>query len=112
MLLKTAVENELIMVNHAEIGKIIAEKWGFPNKLVAAIQHHHAPTLVSGDQLEVHIVHLADYLCHWKGIGKSGSPTVEAPFSGSLRALGLENQETDQIWESLNIKVEEMVSML
>ena len=30
-------------MNHAEIGALIAEKWNFPEDLVAAIKYHHAP---------------------------------------------------------------------
>jgi HD-like signal output (HDOD) protein len=30
-------------LNHAEVGALIAKKWNFPEQLVAAIRHHHAP---------------------------------------------------------------------
>jgi putative nucleotidyltransferase with HDIG domain len=30
-------------INHAEVGALIAEKWNFPDSLVAAIRYHHSP---------------------------------------------------------------------
>lgn len=36
-------ERSLYATDHAEIGGAIAEKWGFPPNLTAAIAHHHNP---------------------------------------------------------------------
>jgi HD-like signal output (HDOD) protein len=51
-------------MNHAEIGALLAEKWNFPENLVAAIRFHHTP----GDapekyRLLVDSVYLANMLC-------------------------------------------------
>jgi putative nucleotidyltransferase with HDIG domain len=37
------VESFSLGLNHAEVGALIAKKWNFPEQLVAAIRHHHAP---------------------------------------------------------------------
>lgn len=37
------LEDLSVGFNHAEIGAMIAEKWNFPEQLVAAIRHHHEP---------------------------------------------------------------------
>jgi HD-like signal output (HDOD) protein len=51
-------------MNHAEVGALLAEKWNFPENLVAAIRFHHTP----GDapekyRLIVDSVYLANMLC-------------------------------------------------
>lgn len=51
-------------LNHAEIGALIAEKWNFPEVLVAAIRHHHEPGAISSDfSPVVNTVYLANALC-------------------------------------------------
>jgi len=37
------LEDLSVGFNHAEIGAMIAEKWNFPEQLIAAIRHHHEP---------------------------------------------------------------------
>lgn len=35
------IENQLFGINHAKLGAIIANKWGFPDDLVEPIRNHH-----------------------------------------------------------------------
>ncbi len=37
-------EMEILEVNHAELGGMIARHWGLPNSLALGIQYHHSPT--------------------------------------------------------------------
>jgi putative nucleotidyltransferase with HDIG domain len=54
-------------MNHAEIGARIAEKWNFPESLVASIRYHHEPALHTGDFREVvYTVYLANILCEYE----------------------------------------------
>jgi HD-like signal output (HDOD) protein len=51
-------------MNHAEVGALLAEKWNFPENLVAAIRFHHNP----GDapekyRLLIDSVYLANMMC-------------------------------------------------
>jgi putative nucleotidyltransferase with HDIG domain len=51
-------------MNHAEVGALIAEKWNFPEDLVAAIRFHHAPSSAPAKhRLIVDSVYLANMLC-------------------------------------------------
>jgi putative nucleotidyltransferase with HDIG domain len=51
-------------LNHAEIGARIAEKWNFPEGLVAAIRYHHDVTLVPAELRDVaYTVYLANAIC-------------------------------------------------
>jgi putative nucleotidyltransferase with HDIG domain len=54
-------------MNHAEIGARIAEKWNFPDTLIAAIRYHHEPTLESGECRDlVYAVYLANIFCEYE----------------------------------------------
>jgi len=65
-------------MNHAEIGARIAEKWNFPDSLIAAIRYHHEPTLETGQFRDVvYVVYLANILCEYEA-GNVGYDQVEA----------------------------------
>jgi len=54
-------------MNHAEIGALIAEKWNFPDNLVAAIRLHHDPTVAPAEVKDlVETVYLANMLCEFE----------------------------------------------
>jgi putative nucleotidyltransferase with HDIG domain len=51
-------------MNHAEIGSLIAEKWNFPEGLVASIRYHHDPTSAPQEYRDlVDTVYLANMFC-------------------------------------------------
>jgi len=106
------VSKELIDIDHAEIGAIITEAWKLPPKLVTAIKHHHEPSLVRRDQNEVHLAHLANYFCHFKKVGISGNPVPDKPYSGSLKALGLDKKDLNDVWDFLGIDVDSLQSLV
>ncbi|MFC1668754.1 HDOD domain-containing protein [Spirochaetota bacterium] len=58
------IEEISIGISHVTIGKLIAEKWNFPDYLVEAINGHHAPlNALTRHRDVVDIVYLANLLC-------------------------------------------------
>jgi putative nucleotidyltransferase with HDIG domain len=54
-------------MNHAEIGALIAEKWNFPENLIAAIRYHHDPTAAPPENKTlVETVYLANMFCEYE----------------------------------------------
>jgi putative nucleotidyltransferase with HDIG domain len=54
-------------MNHAEIGALIAEKWNFPDSLVAAIRFHHDPPSAPQEYKDlVNTVYLANMFCEYE----------------------------------------------
>jgi len=77
-------------MNHAEIGARIAEKWNFPESLVAAIRFHHEPALMSGDYKDlVNTVYLGNVFCEYEG----GSMSFEQVESFVLAEFGITNEK-------------------
>jgi len=63
-------EEELIGINHAEVGGEITRLWKFPIEMTEAITHHHRPDLLErGDDTIPWLIYLADQVCLMMGIG-------------------------------------------
>jgi putative nucleotidyltransferase with HDIG domain len=62
-------EKAAIGIDHAELGGMVAEKWGFSAKMVETIRNHHLSEDASEYAFETSIVYLADTLCMMMGIG-------------------------------------------
>jgi len=62
-------EEEVIGVNHAELGGEIARIWKFPDEILKAIAYHHRPDLLADGDAVPWIVYLSNQVCHVMGIG-------------------------------------------
>jgi len=60
----TVLEEVSMGVSHSTIGKMIAEKWNFPNYIREAISFHHSPLQASEENRDVvFMTYLANSLC-------------------------------------------------
>ena len=105
------VEHELLTIDHAEIGGLVAESWNLPVPLTEAIQFHHQPELHIGEYA-VHLAHLANWFAHRHQIGQSGNPAPGEPAADSLRIFGFEGKDLDEVWKSLNIDAQALRKIL
>jgi putative nucleotidyltransferase with HDIG domain len=62
-------EKAVIGIDHAELGAMVAQRWGYSPKMVEIIRNHHLPEESSEFDLETSIVYLADTLCMMIGVG-------------------------------------------
>jgi putative nucleotidyltransferase with HDIG domain len=62
-------EKQVIGIDHAELGGMVAENWNFSPRLVEIIRHHHRPQESSISGFESSIVYMADTICMIMGIG-------------------------------------------
>lgn len=53
-------EKEVLSFTHAEIGRMLAEKWNLPTTLVEPIAYHHDPMVPCESSALVQVVHIAD----------------------------------------------------
>jgi len=67
----TEIEQELFGADHAEIGSLLAARWSLPGEIGRAIRGHHAPPApgAEGHSVLTDIVHAADTVCLWAGLG-------------------------------------------
>ncbi|MCL2808917.1 MAG: HDOD domain-containing protein [Treponema sp.] len=87
-------------LNHAELGALIAEKWNFPEKLVAAIRYHHEPESAPADCKDIiDTVYLANMFCEYENKNIS----FDQFESGPLENFGLKSKkQIDSLLERLS----------
>ncbi|MDD5170337.1 MAG: HDOD domain-containing protein [Syntrophales bacterium] len=84
-------EEDVIGINHAELGGRIAEYWNFPPDICNAIAYHHRPDLL--DQKEENtmpsLVYLADQFCLIMGIDGGMDGLAHRGISDIIKKFGL-----------------------
>ncbi|NOX31262.1 MAG: HDOD domain-containing protein [Actinobacteria bacterium] len=55
-------EQEILGVDHAEVGRIMLDAWGFPEDIGLAVHYHHSPSLGGGPM--AHGIAIADAVAH------------------------------------------------
>ncbi|HHT9145344.1 MAG TPA: HDOD domain-containing protein [Candidatus Wunengus sp. YC61] len=71
-------EQVILDFNHAEVGALITEKWGFPQKIVDVIRHHHSTDDIEEICIEsqeiIHLVKLANIVSNQYEAMSDSSP--------------------------------------
>ena len=83
-------EESLLGYTHAEVGRLLAERWNLSAKLVNIIAFHHQPDLAGRFSQEAIIVQLADILCRAMNIGSGGDNLMLALNKDGWESLQLD----------------------
>jgi len=62
-------EKEVLGLSHQEIGEYLAVKWNLPETLISPIRYHHEPVNAQSYKTITALVHLADYMTQFHGLG-------------------------------------------
>ncbi len=100
-ILMITAENKVLGYNHAEIGKLLAQKWNLPAKLVQMIAHHHQPENAGSFALEAAVVHLADIFCRALNLGYGGDNKIPPLDSSAWERLKIGTGAIDGIMASM-----------
>jgi HD-like signal output (HDOD) protein len=92
-----AAEEKVMGYGHPEVGKLLAERWNLPPKLINTILHHHQPSLAGRFVFEASIVHLADILCRSLNIGYAGDNKMPALDKSAWESLRIKTQALDSL---------------
>ncbi|HNW92045.1 MAG TPA: HDOD domain-containing protein [bacterium] len=74
-------------ISHADIGKLLAEKWNLPANLQDAIAFHHDPLQAKDGATQTVAVHFANILCKSKHIGYSGDYEISGLNEQAVESL-------------------------
>jgi HD-like signal output (HDOD) protein len=88
-------ETEVLGVHHAELGGLVAGNWKLPERLVAAVTHHHTPE--AGHDVACDVVYLANVAAKRIGEGVVRGPDEVVADEASLGRLGLSPSK----WEDM-----------
>lgn len=108
-------EEEVIGVNHAELGGEIALIWKFPDEILKAIAFHHRPDrLADGDSVPW-IIYLSNQVCHAMGIGVGTDALAYRAVGDVAGRFGLRQRDLEDMMVRLHKSLgdaREMVSIV
>jgi putative nucleotidyltransferase with HDIG domain len=90
-------ENEVLGIDHAGLGGMIAEHWHFPPEIRDAIAYHHRPDLLDKEADHISwLVYLADQLCLMIGVDGGIDGLAHKGLEESLTRFHLRVQDLEQ----------------
>lgn len=111
-LLISAAEVEILGCTHADIGRLLAQHWNLPAKLISIIEHHHAPVAAGAWAFEASIVHLSDILTRALSLGSGGDDKVPALERSAWDLLRLKTSSLDAIMAAMLDEFDDIGSFL
>jgi putative nucleotidyltransferase with HDIG domain len=93
------VEAEVVSMNidHAEIGRILADKWALPIDLEYAIVFHHQPQGANKMKELVSLVHIADAITHQLDCGLWDNEKAPVEWKGARTVLSIDDDHYTRI---------------
>ncbi len=107
-----SAEERVLGYTHADIGRLLAQRWSLPAKIEAVIANHHQPDAADGFMLEAAIIHLADILCRALDIGSGGDNRIPPLNKSAWEVLELNisviepiMHEIETEFDSINLSI-------
>ena len=95
-----AAEHEVIGIDHAKLGGIIFQKWGFPEDMKVAVENHHEPDALDRDDLSA-LVALANAIVLSMGIGVGVNGLASSLDGHGLKRFGIDSADLQRYMVSL-----------
>lgn len=95
-----AAEQALLGFDHTHAGRMLAERWSLPPRLVAAIADHHHPAEPGADEAAA-MVHVADIFARALGLGSGGTVRVPAADQAAWQRLKIRTGAIDAIMAAM-----------
>ncbi|MFH1624598.1 MAG: HDOD domain-containing protein [Pseudomonadota bacterium] len=105
-------EKEVLNYTHADLGRLLTERWKLPIQLVESIAFHHEPGLSARFKREAAVIHLADILCRAKNIGSGGDNEIPPLDRGSWEVLELKLSAIEPMMEEIEEEYENLALIL
>lgn len=102
----TDAEKSIMGITHAQIGSILADKWGLPVELEQTIVYHHNPDAAKKTEAIVGVVHLADLMAHKLGCGLWDNEALPARWAMAADVLGVDDARLDTISAGVGLEVD------
>ena len=90
-------EKEILGLDHGEIGRLLANQWNLPERLVEPIAYHHQPEKARKFKKETAIVHFADIMTRAEDYGSGGDPWVPPLSAWAWKKLKLTEEDLAEL---------------
>jgi putative nucleotidyltransferase with HDIG domain len=105
-------EQEVLGIDHAELGALAAEKWGFDSRMVDIVRHHHKPLAGEYPGLALPIVYMADCICMMIGQGGGADGLAYRYYKEAVDRLNMTALDMQQIIVRFRDKFAEIEAMV
>lgn len=105
-------EKQVIGIDHAELGGMVAENWNFSPKLAEIIRHHHRPQESLISEFESSIVYMADTICMMMGIGVGSDGLAYRFHRNVVESLDLTERDFQKIIAGFVEKLKQLETMI
>lgn len=104
-------ERDVLGLDHAEVGGLLAETWRFPAALREALAEHHAPASAQAGSL-ADLIHVADALSHALGLAHASDEMVAPVERTAWLRLGLDSGKIAALLAPIEQAMEETCQAL
>lgn len=104
-------ELQILGFDHAEIVAEVCKKWKIPEAIATAVISHHEPPPGNRSEL-AHIVHLADYIARYSGIGTGTEDMLYVLCFDTMETLGISDDEMNEILVEVITSVDKMSEII
>ncbi|MFC1553983.1 HDOD domain-containing protein [candidate division KSB1 bacterium] len=99
------IEKEFLSISHADVGKMMAEKWGIPESIQNVILYHHNPKNAPDEfRILCYIVHFGDHLAMLSGGSSSFDSLAYKVDPKSKDLLKLEDEAIDSLMFEIELE--------
>jgi putative nucleotidyltransferase with HDIG domain len=88
-------EKAVLGIDHAELGGLVMERWGFSHKMVYVISNHHMLAPHAKQDVETAIVYLADLICMLIGVCAESDGSAYAFYDEAVNLLKISESDID-----------------
>ncbi len=107
-----AAERQVLGLDHAHLGGLIAEKWNFSETLAGTIQNHHLTDEVTDIPVEAAMVYLADSMCSMSGLNGELFCGHYVHYDRVCDQLGLAEESVNRIMSDFYARKEDIYGLL
>lgn len=103
-------EVETYGYDHAQIGSLVASRWGLPDGVCHTILNHHNPSQSQQFAVIAHLICAADMIANLNGFGLRDSPGEFTDETESMMILHLTTDQMDVAWSNTLDKIIEITN--
>jgi putative nucleotidyltransferase with HDIG domain len=101
------MEDQMLGMNHTEVGRLISEKWRLSSETFDCILNHHDPRSAQQENFKlVSAIYLANSYCNLNEIGFSGNRFSGKMDTGILQDTGITFEFLDNLFDTISEEIE------
>ncbi|EIM62413.1 HDOD domain-containing protein [Desulfobacter postgatei] len=105
-------EKQIIGVDHAELGAMIAKIWKFSPRMVGIIRNHHLSSETMVRDKDLAVVYLSDCICMMMGMGVGADGLAYRFHRQAMDHIGISAEDTLKIIADFACRMEEVEMLL